>query len=126
MLFFDTSAAIEWLHGEEKLKSEAEDDGVSISVITVFELLWAAKRKGRKSVEAVELFMDSCAILPITADISRRAAHLKTELMAAGKDKPMADLLIAATAEKEGLRFLTSDKDFQDIGRFADIDFHLI
>ncbi len=126
MLFFDTSAAIDWLHGEEKLKHEAADEGIAISVITVFELSWTAKRKSHQSVEAVELFMDNCTILPVTADISRRAAHLKTDLMAAGKDKPMADLLIAATAEREGLKFLTSDKDFQDIARFADIDLHLI
>jgi predicted nucleic acid-binding protein len=37
----------------------------------------------------------------------------------------MADLLIAATAEKEGLGFLTSDMDFKDIGKFADIDLHM-
>ncbi|MFH0884153.1 MAG: type II toxin-antitoxin system VapC family toxin [Candidatus Micrarchaeota archaeon] len=126
MLFFDTSAAIAWLRGDEKLKSEADGEGVAISAITVYELLWAAKRKGRKSQEAVELFLDGCTILAATSDIARRSAHLKAELLAGGKDKPMADIMIAATAEKEGLRFLTSDKDFEDIARFADLDLHLV
>lgn len=126
MLFFDTSAAVDWLRGKEELKNKTDNESVAISVITVYELLWATKRKRRSAVEAAELFIDACTILPVTADIARRAAYLKTDLLAGGKDKPMADLLIAATAEKEGLKFLTSDKDFQDIGRFADIDFHII
>jgi predicted nucleic acid-binding protein len=126
MLFFDTSAAIAWLRGDELLKAEADGEGVAVSAITVYELLWAAKRKGRKSQDAVELFLDGCAIIPLSADIARRSAHLKAELLAGGKDKPMAGILIAATAEHENLRFLTSDKDFEDIARFADIDLHLI
>ena|SRR5271157_522379 len=126
MLFFDTSAAVDWLRGKEELKNQTDNDSVAISVITVYELLRATKRKRRSAVEAAELFIDACTILPVTTDIARRAAYLKTDLLAGGKDKPMADLLIAATAEKEGLKFLTSDEDFQDIGRFADIDFHII
>ncbi|NYZ73887.1 type II toxin-antitoxin system VapC family toxin [Candidatus Micrarchaeota archaeon] len=126
MLFFDTSAAVAWLRGDESLKKEADDEGVAISVITVYELLWAARRKSRRAVEGVELFLDGSTILPLTHDIARRAAHLKAEVLAGGKDKPMADLIIAATAEKEGLKFLSSDKDFADIRRFADIDLHMI
>ena len=126
MLFFDTSAAIDWLRGEEKLKSEAAGGSVAISVITVYELLWAAKRKSRHAQDAVDAFIDNSTVLPVTQDIARRSAYLKAELLGAGKDKPMADLIIAATAEKEGLKFLTSDKDFEDISRFADIDLHLL
>jgi len=126
MLFFDTSAAIAWLRGDEGLKKAAEGDGVSVSAVTVYELVWAAKRKSRRAQEGVELFLGGATIVPVTADISRRAAHIKADLLAAGKDKPMADLIIAATAEKEGLEFLSSDRDFEDIRRFSDIDLHLI
>jgi predicted nucleic acid-binding protein len=126
MLFFDTSAAIAWLHGDLKLKNEIGDESVVISVITVYELLWVSKRRSRKDVEAAEMLIEACTVLPVSADIARRAAHLKTELIASGKEKEMADLLIAATAEKEGLGFLTSDMDFKDIGKFADIDLHML
>ena len=125
MLFFDTSAAIEWTRGGQKLKDKAEDESVAISAISVYELLWAAKRRSRKQTEGIDLFLSGCTILPVTADIARRAAYIRSELLASGKDKPMADILIAATAEKEGLRLLTSDKDFNDIARFADIDVHI-
>jgi predicted nucleic acid-binding protein len=123
MLLFDTSAAIAWLRGDEGLRAES---GVAVSVITVYELLWAARRKSSKAQKAVELFLDGCTIIAATADIARRSAHLKSELLAAGKDKPMADLIIAATAETEGLALFTSDSDFEDIARFADLALHLV
>jgi predicted nucleic acid-binding protein len=126
MLFFDTSAAIEWLRGNEALRKEADGEGVALSAVSVFELLWAAKRKGRKAAESVDLFMNGCTIIPISADIARRAAHLRADLLSAGLDKPMADLLIAASAESEGLRFLSYDKDFKDIARFSDLELHLL
>ena len=125
MLLFDTSAAIEWLRGDKKLQAETGGEGVAVSAITVYELLWAAKRKSRTAQKGVETFLDGCAILPLTADIARRSAHLKAELLAGGKDKPMPDIAIAATAEMEGLRLLAFDGDFEDIARFADIGLKL-
>jgi predicted nucleic acid-binding protein len=124
-LFFDTSAAIAYLHGDQKLK-DAGNEGIVISTVTVYELLWAAKRKSHRALEAVEVFLNGCVLVPFGADIARRSARIKTELMAAGKDKPMADIIIAASAEQEGLKFFTMDNDFKDIGRFAEIDLHLI
>lgn len=44
MLLFDTSAAIEWLKGNEKLLDI--EDSISVSAVTVFELMWAAEGKG--------------------------------------------------------------------------------
>ncbi|MEW6036328.1 MAG: type II toxin-antitoxin system VapC family toxin [Candidatus Micrarchaeota archaeon] len=126
MLFFDTSAAVAWLRGDEALKRRAGEEGVAISIITVYELVWAAKRQGHRAIDAVEMFLDGCTILGVGEDIARRAGYIKAELVGSGKDKPMADLLIAATAEKEGLKFITMDKDFRDIAKFADIDLHLI
>lgn len=126
MLFFDTSAVVAWLRGDPKLRESMGDEGITVSAITVYELLWAAKRKSHKAVESSERFLEGCIILPVTADISRRAAHIRSEMMGRGKEKPMADTLIAATAEKEGLKFITFDKDFQEIATFADLDLHFL
>lgn len=126
MFLFDTSAAIAWLRGDGRLKKHVEGGSAAVSVITVYELLWAAKRKSRRATEGVEAFLACCTVLPATADIARRAARFRAELLTAGKDKPMADLLIAATAEADGLPLLTLDNDFRDIARFSDIRLHAL
>ena len=126
MLFFDTSAAIGWLRGDPNLAKVAEDEQVMLSVVSVYELLWASRRKSEKAVDAANRFIAACTTIPVSDEIARRAAHIKGELAACGKDKPMADLLIAASAETEGGIFVTFDRDFEDISRFCDLHLHLL
>ena len=91
MLIFDTSAAIEWLKGNEKLKNKIENIDIPafkwhISVITVYELLWAAEKKGKTHVDAVERFIEKPSkslkkffdkILYYTLEEKRETHHLK-------------------------------------------------
>ncbi len=126
MLFFDTSAAIEWLRGNKELKRIVGNNQIESSSITIYELLWAAKRKNKHTFDAVELFLDGCVIISVDNKIARRAAFMKAELMDKGKDKPMADLLIAATAEVENTKFITFDNDFKDIANIANLNLCLM
>lgn len=121
-MFFDTSAAVDWLKGESKLKDMVDGESVTVSVVTVYELLWAARRKDKRASESVHVFLENCSVVPVTESIARRAASLKMELAASGKEGQMADLMIAATAELERLPLVTADKDFLEIRRFADLD----
>ena len=122
MLFFDSSAAIELLRGNTKLDEILDDDQIVLSVLSVYELLWAAERKGDNVNQKVQRFIESCRIVPVTYEIARLAALTKIKLMKSGKDKPAIDVLIAAAAEDEGLRFITFDKDFEDIAKSSNLD----
>ncbi len=122
MLFFDTSTAIEWLRGNPTLENTVLDQSIEISTITIYELLCAAKRRGEKEITTVEGFIQGCRVLPVTERVARRGAFLKADLLKRGKEKMMANILIAASAEIEGLRLITFDGDFNDIKNLADID----
>lgn len=122
MLIFDTSAVIEWLKGNDKL-SKVEDQ-IAISTITAYEMLWNSQKRNRKVISAVDFFIEKSQILNITLDVAREAAVAKMKLLAAGKDKPMADLLIAAVSKVNNMELYSFDRDFQEISNV--LDFNLI
>ncbi len=126
MQLFDTSAAIEWLNGNEDVKRHVPDLRIGISAITVYELLAVALKKGKRSNDAAELFIDRCTVFPVTLEIARRAAEIKSGLEKSGRDKIMPDILIAATAELQGVGVITTDKDFVDISKYSGVPLTLV
>lgn len=126
MLFFDTSAAIEWLRGNTRINDVYDGDKIAMSVLSVYELMWAAERKNQNTVHNVERFIENCYLIQVSIEDARLAAFTKTKLMKKGTDKPAIDLLIAATAEREGLKFVTFDKDFEDIAKSSNLDLILL
>ncbi|MCD6227649.1 type II toxin-antitoxin system VapC family toxin [Candidatus Micrarchaeota archaeon] len=127
MLIFDTSAAIEWLKGNEKLKNKIENIDIPafrwyISVITVYELLWAAEKKSRMHVNAVERFIENVNTLPITTQIAKESANIKNMCMKKGYQFTMADLMIMSTARLNNAKLVTFDKDFKKLKKIYNFE----
>jgi hypothetical protein len=84
---------------------------VSTSVIVYHELLYGARTE--KARAAVEELLRAWCLLPVDREVARRAAAIRRDQAAQGRTLGMADCLITATAELNGLKVVTSNvKDF--------------
>ena len=82
---------------------------IAISAVTVeevaFGLTWQPKERVRVWFEwFLETF---CEVLPVTLEIARRAGELRGDFQRHGDVRTQADMLIAATAQIEGLTLVT-------------------
>ncbi len=124
MYLFDTSAVIDWLYS--KRLGEKIDGQVSISVLSLGELLPAAKKKGNKTLNTLEKFLNNVQKIPVTEDIARLASDMKYKLIKEGKEKLLFDIMIAATAKINRLKLITLDTDFDAIGEVMQYDYEVI
>lgn len=83
-------------------------------------------KKGKRYVNALELFFSEVDILPINEKIARIASEGKYELIRTGKEKSLIDLWIGATAYYYNLKLITTDDDFEDIRDVMKFDLQLI
>jgi predicted nucleic acid-binding protein len=89
---------------------------VSVSVVTLDELMFGLTWKPNTKVRDWLLgFLDeSCNVLPITESIAHRAGVMRGTLRAAGITRSQPDMLIAATADIQGLTLVTRNvRDFE-------------
>lgn len=97
------------------LKWASRIERVSISVITVEEVLFGLSWKPNKRIREwfTGFFADACDVLPITQAIAERSGIMRGELQAGGTTESQADSLIAATAYVHGLTLVTRNvRDF--------------
>ena len=91
----------------------------AISVITVAELhagvLIAADTQTRARRLATLEAVSVLAPLPVTAEVARHWAILRTRLHEEGRKAKINDLWIAAIAAANGLAVVTQDEDFDPI-----------
>ena len=118
---FDTSTCVFFLRGKLNLIDMIREAGLEtcyISEITVFELRYGAENSDNpiKSHKAVDGFLSSMNIIPISG-CTKRYAEEKVRLRQAGK--PMHDefdLLIGVTAVEHDLTLVTDNvKDFEKL-----------
>lgn len=81
-----------------------------VSTITQIEVLWGAKTK--REWEGLNKLLHTYAPLDLNTKIAQKAAELGRKY---SKKLKFKDLLIAATAQVEGLTLVTADKDFKMI-----------
>lgn len=89
-----------------------EGDGVSISAVTLGEVLEGVLL-GRDPFAAELVFnqwVGSVDVLPVDEDVARRFAHLRGDLRQRGMLIPDTDLLIAATALHYDLTLVTRNR----------------
>lgn len=92
---------------------------LSISVVTLEEVSYGLSWKPNPEVGAwFESFLDdACEVLPISAEIARRAGLLRGTLRREGHQRTQADMLIAATAQVHQLPLATRNvRDFERCG----------
>jgi toxin FitB len=99
---------VEWVGSRSELM---------ISVITLEEINFGLTAKPNERVAAwfQQFFAQYCQVLPITAEIARRAGEVRGRLRLQGKQRTQADMLIATTAYVHQLTLVTRNmKDFSD------------
>ena len=92
---------------------------MTLSVVTVEEVLYglASKRNLRLERWFNAFLKDHSEVLPVTEPIARRSAALRAQLRAGGRERTVADGLIAATASEHGLIVATRNvRDFAGAG----------
>lgn len=92
---------------------------MALSAVTVEEVIFGVMWKSKPRIRAwFEDFVDAyCEILPVTAEVARRAGELRGVLKARGQNRTQADMLIAATAQIHALTLVTrNSRDFESCG----------
>ena len=92
---------------------------LSLSVVTLEEVSYGLAWRPNPEIRAwFETFLaESCAGLPVTAVIARRAGELRGTFGGEGQQRTQADMLIAATAQVHQLPLATRNgRDFDGCG----------
>lgn len=107
------AGVLQWLRGREQLAPR-----LTLSAITVDEIVYGVSRRPSARLLAwLDGFLRGHEVLPVTADIARRAGELRAQLQARGQARSQADMLIAATAQLHGLTIVTRNvRDFDGCG----------
>lgn len=120
-LIYDTSVIIALERGHMDLKNLNSEQEVSLSAITVLELLAGAhkadseKRKTKK-LAFVDDLVRTFPCLPFDIEESYTCAKIRADLSKKGSTIGTYDLMIGATALANGLGVLTfNEKDFSRI-----------
>lgn len=108
----DTNILIDLLNGRPEARTYLRKTGpINISAITHYEVLSGCAGKSSKPLKAAEMLLNVCNIIPVSTDISSLAAKYQRERNAKRK---IADFLIEATAEENGLQLATRNpQDFK-------------
>ena len=115
---------IDWLYSERL--GNTITSKVSISVLSLAELLPAARKKGKKTMEALEEFLLEVEKIPISEEIAILGADTKYKLDRKGKEKMLFDILIASTAKYHQLTLISFDRDFEIISQVLDFKYDII
>jgi tRNA(fMet)-specific endonuclease VapC len=86
---------------------------LKVSVITVFELEYGARRSGRYSsmMRVIEAFLANVEVLSFTRAAAKESGAVRAELSAAGNLIGAYDLLIAGHARAIGATLVTNNVD---------------
>ena len=113
MYLLDTNVISDFVRGDAKviarLRNEAPGD-LAISVITEMEVEYGIARRpslAARTKTAMRDLMNLLQMLPFEREDAKTAGQLRVELHAAGTPLGAYDLLLAATARRRGLRFVT-------------------
>ncbi len=97
---------------------QASQAHLSISVITVHEIVYGLTRKPHPARLAwLECFLQCHQVLDVDGTTARRAGEMRGLHAARGQVRHMADMLIAATAQVHALTLVTRNvRDFDGCG----------
>jgi tRNA(fMet)-specific endonuclease VapC len=114
----DTNVIIKLLNGDLKTIEIVDSiENINISVITVGELFYGAKKSSRvnENMRLFQEFLSEYPIIGIDEGISDVYGDIKAGLVKAGINIPENDIWIAATALKHDLTIVSFDAHFKNI-----------
>lgn len=114
----DTNVIIEFLNGNEKVRSQLKNiSDFAIPITVLGELLIGAEYSKIKEKDQLlyESFCSSFPIINTTIPIARKYAEITAQLKKKGHPIPMNDVWIAASAMANGMSVVTSDNHFKFI-----------
>ena len=133
MILFDTSAIVDFLRGGKETKTiveSAEEVGsrIAITTVSLFELLSPIEhRRLRKEERAVRAFAQQSLVLGLDFNAAAEASKIMGNLLRLGTPINAMDVLISGIAIANGVEELvTADRDFDRVGRIADVEIHFI
>lgn len=133
MIIFDTSAAVDFLRGGVKTKSlvqsvEESGDAVALTTVSLFELLSPIEhRRLLKEEKAVRAFVRRTVLLGLDSNSATEAAKIMGALLRLGIPINPLDALISGIAvANEAESIVTSDHDFEDVGKIAALEIQFI
>ncbi len=112
--FFDSYAIIEYLNGNPRYKAYFGKKGVT-SRLNLMEIYFQVlKAEGEEKADEVHsAFSVHCE--DYDESLMKEAMRFRLQMMLKGKDISYADAIGYQMALKKGFKFLTGDKEFQDI-----------
>ena len=113
----DTSILIAFLKGEKSVVTRVEGyldyfDGLSLSIITYYEILRGLKYVGNKrELGDFENLMDNSEIITLDREIIKKASDIYVGLKEKGELIGDADILIAASCLLKNMVLVTDDEE---------------
>ena len=133
MILFDTSAVVDFLRGGKETRTivesaEAVDSRIAITTVSLFELLSPIEhRRLRREERAVRTFAQQSLILGLDFNAAAEAAKIMGGLLRLGTPINALDVLISGIAIANGAeKLVTADRDFDQVGRIAEIEINFI
>ena len=117
----DTSFLVDLLRGDSAAKQQLDTlaalrEATAIPAPALYELLSGVLvHRGPTGARRVEGALGRFPVLPLDRDSAQRAAEVRAELVAMGREKPHIDVLIAGVALRFGASLLSRDSDFRAI-----------
>ncbi len=113
----DTNIFIEFLKGEKSVVTRVEGyldyfDGLSLSIITYYEILRGLKYIGNKrELGDFENLMDNSELITLDREIIKKASDIYVGLKEKGELIGDADILIAASCLLKNMVLVTDDEE---------------
>jgi hypothetical protein len=129
MILFDTSAIVDFLRGGRKTRIivesvEKSGNRIAMTTISLFELLSPIEhRRLHKEEKAVRAFAQQSLLLGLDFNAATEASKIMGSLLRLGSPINSLDVLISGIAIANGAeKLVTADRDFERVGRIADIE----
>ena len=115
------SFVVDGRHPEVRRKMARKQNSVSISVLTLAEALFGAKKKNSQRLESlVGMFRELFPVVPWSENAAEAYAVIRAQLEASGSPIGEMDMLIAASAIAGGYVLVTNNiRHFQRIQGLA-------
>jgi uncharacterized protein len=112
--FFDTYAFFEFILGNKNYKKYFEQTKIFTSVLNLTELFYVLLNNYDLETARKYYYSFKQFVIPLSDEIIEKAMIFRHDNKK--KDLSYADCIGYTIAQKQGIKFLTGDKEFKDMG----------